>query len=160
MIHHGPVSHHSEHARLWPIAMPSADYIYGSRTAKTKTKKTKGFWMSVSSVVARPLVTTFRPARPITRRLGNSLGKMGSWKRVLFWAATAVQAADTDLFDFEKTQLTTATLANAQGSGLLDAGNLTNLFGPAGSSQSSSGKKAPPRCKAYPGTPEWPSDAV
>jgi hypothetical protein len=84
---------------------------------------------------------------------------MGSWKRVLFWAAIAAQAADTDLFDFEKTQLTAATLANTQGSGL-DAGNLTNLFGSAGSSQSSSGKKAPPRCKAYPGTPEWPSDVV
>ena len=78
---------------------------------------------------------------------------------MLFWAATAVWAADTDLFDFEKTQLTTATLANTQGSGL-DAGNLTSLFGPGSSSQSSSGKKVPPRCKAYPGSPEWPLDLV
>ena len=84
---------------------------------------------------------------------------MGSWTHLFFWAAAAVQAADPDLFNFEKTQLTAGTLANAQGSGL-DAGNLTSLFGPASSSQSSGGKKEPSRCKAYPGTPEWPSDLV
>ena len=111
--------------------------------------------MPIYTVIARPLATTATSSV----NSATSLGRMRFWKRVLFWAVAVVQATDTGFFDFEKAQLTTATLTNARGSGL-DAGNLTNLFGSASSIQSSSGKKVTPGCKAYPGTSEWPSDLV
>jgi len=72
------------------------------------------------------------------------------------WSRASDPAAD--LFGFEKKQFD-GLLTGANGTGL-DAANLTALFGFEKTSQSSRKPGDRPRCKAYPGTPEWPPAIV
>lgn len=65
--------------------------------------------------------------------------------------------ADVDYFEFETAQLTPQVIANLASEGAVDV----SPFDFAVPGESSTQKGIPrPRCKAYPGTPEWPSDLV
>ena len=68
--------------------------------------------------------------------------------------ASAEFSSGTEYFDFEKAQLTSEVLSNLTALQLTDI-SLFNF-----SSQTALNQRQSPLCKAYPGTPEWPSDVT